>query len=112
MESRLPGPRMTFDYAHRTLTEAVGTLAAGSGTIQQRLRDAFVQQLDKLDPRDLPESLKEPFLDLCDAMTTPAVHPGESEVEVWTDAMSTQDAYAWARMIVRLQESLSQLRAR
>ena len=60
---------MSFDYADEKLTEAVYILAAGTGSIQERLADAALI-LTRIRPDDVPEGeLRRKLVGILDDVT-------------------------------------------
>jgi hypothetical protein len=74
----------------------------GSAPIKQRLTAAYSNQLQYINPTDLPEELRGRFQALADAMQTVRPLPGETTVQATVRKMSPADADRCAAGVVEL----------
>jgi len=90
---------MDLSYSWEELYEAVLGLAQGTGTVQERLIDAFVDHLLKLKSSDLPSELQEEFTRLLEDVTWTAAQGDE---EVLRAAVRAMDEEAAQNLIDRI----------
>jgi hypothetical protein len=96
-----------LNYLDEKLTDAVRTLATGTGRIQQRLRDAYVYNLVMLNETDFPKTMRRDFQLLSEAVSRVEGDPMEGAVAASTREMKDEEAAEWARLIVSLQVRIS-----
>src|SRR5690349_11992273 len=93
---------MALDYAWEKFYVAVDTLASGTGSIQERLADAYMSALIRLYPADLPKNLREDFEKLRVTMRRIEPTSDEGRITAAARAMSTDEAQQWAEKIVSM----------
>lgn len=102
---------MRASYAREKINSAANALASGTGTIQQRLMDAYMQ-FHPLRTDDFPDDLKEDWDAIHAALTTeePTYNeknePIVGRVENTLKKMSDEDASELATRITELQYSI------
>jgi hypothetical protein len=77
-----------------------------SGSIKDRLADAFRQHLSQVNPEELPDPLRAPFRTCHDALTRERPQPGEDAVRATVRKMSGHEADELACNVVRLYGAL------
>ncbi len=92
---RFPG------YAYEKLCEAIDILATGSGTVQERLAEAFIYALHKIDPSELPDGAVGEFLALRDEVTRKDARAREGRILATVHEMS-DTAQRLARTVVEI----------
>ena len=75
---------------------------AQSGTVKERLGQAFQRHLAALEPEDLPVALRAGFLELCVAMRSVKPLPRENPVTASIRKMSMEEASRHAVFVVRM----------
>ncbi len=93
---------MKYDRADELLTAAVQTLAGGSGSVQERLRDAMARHLIHLEADELPPALRADFRRLYSATTSVRPNANEGSLEASTRKMSDGEVGDWIDLILRL----------
>jgi hypothetical protein len=83
------------------LQQATITLSQ-SGSIKDRLADAYATHLIQLDVEDLPESLRDEFEGLCQAMRRERPLPRETAIRASVRKMSNEEASRLAALVVRI----------
>lgn len=100
---------MAFDYVWEKFHVAVGTLAAGTGSIQERLADAFVGALIRLDEKDFPTpKSRQRFTELMKVATSAKPQGGEGSVVASFRAMSDEQCSDIADEIVQFYDEIAQ----
>jgi hypothetical protein len=74
---------MDIDHVYETLKIGIDTLAAGTGSIQERLWETWMV-IHTLNQDDLPLELRDDFRKLSEALTTPQESAVEAEPEART----------------------------
>ena len=98
---------MSLGYAWQKFFAAVQTLADGTGSLQDRLKDAFGGALIHLQPQDLPKEHRNEFADLR-ARITKETSLGDGTIAATTSVMSDEDAMQIADQIVSMYDSIAQ----
>ena len=80
---------------------AVRTLA-GDGPVKQRLLEAYSDNLESLSEADIPESIRESFIQMSRAMSSAAPLQNESAAEATVRKMSAAEASHHATNIVAM----------
>lgn len=83
------------------LQQATITLSQ-NGSIKDRLADAYATHLIQVDVEALPESLRDEFECLCQAMRRERPLPRESAIRASVRKMSTDEAAGHAALVVRI----------
>lgn len=83
------------------LQQATITLTQG-GSIKDRLADAYATHLIQVDVEDLPESLRDEFECLCQAMRRERPLPRETAIRASVRKMSNEEAARHATLVVRI----------
>lgn len=83
------------------LQQAAITLSQG-GNIKDRLADAYATHLIQVDVEDLPETLRDEFECLCQAMRRERPLPRESAIRASVRKMSNDEAARHAALVVRI----------
>jgi hypothetical protein len=83
------------------LQQAIVTLSQAGG-IKDRLADAYATHLIQVDAEDLPESLRDDFECLCQAMRRERPLPRETAIRASVRKMSNEEAARHAAMVVRI----------
>jgi hypothetical protein len=95
-----------IDYGRHQLIAATGALACGSGTVQQRLENAYVSHLSRIDERaDLPGMLLDEFNAVTQRLTA------NGSIEDTVARMGDEEAKNLAEKIVDLAFRLEAIRA-
>jgi hypothetical protein len=82
-----------------------------SGSVKDRLADAYATYLDELDAEDLPDSARSEFAAMCTAMHRERPLPRESVIRASVRKMSTDEAGGYAALVVRLFATLARSEA-
>jgi len=82
------------------LQQATITLSQ-CGSVKDRLADAYATHLIQVDVEDLPESLRDDFECLCQAMRREQPLPRESAIRASVRKMSNEEAARHAALVVR-----------
>jgi hypothetical protein len=101
---------MSISYAREQLGNAVVALAAGVGSIQERLVEAWTRQLIHInEERDLPEELR-PRWEMIRALATHEQGPeGRGALQTTILAMDDESAVELAHTIVHFQHLIGNL---
>jgi hypothetical protein len=100
-------PMPSIDYIHEKLHVALLSLV-GPERIQDRLYNAYISSLIRLQPDDFPDSLweevdpREDFIGLKEAMRSGKPVDDEGTARAATNAMSDEEAKEWAETIVSI----------
>lgn len=81
------------------------------GPIKERLAEAYATHLVALETDELPESMREEFNALCDAMHREVPQARESVVRASVRKMSVIEARSYAALVVRLFAALARTEA-
>jgi hypothetical protein len=81
------------------------------GPIKERLAEAYASHLVALEAEELPESMREEFGALCDAMHRETPQARESVVRASVRKMSVLEARGYAALVVRLFAALARAEA-
>lgn len=105
---------MSLSYTWEKFHVAVSSLASGTGSIQERLFNAYTGSLMLLEvhePNDLPADMRDDFEEITRKLT--AVEPVGDEGSVWasTNAMTDMEASEIADRIVSLYDRITRLDA-
>jgi hypothetical protein len=105
---------MSLDYIWEKLYVAVDTLAASSGSIQERLEGAYISALVRLEPKDFQGELRSRFVALTAALTSgPAAPAGnQGTVAAATRALSDERAAELAHEIVSMFDVVAKLQGK
>ncbi len=98
---------MALDYVWEKLMVAVSGMAASEQSLQERLADAYVSSLIRLDAEDLPGELQEDFRALEDAMGRVNPTGDEGSARASTRRMSTEEARQWIGKIVSMYDDVT-----
>ena len=90
-----------MDSALDLLQRATTTLAQG-GSVKERLADSYARHLIQIDVDELPESLRDDFLELCAAMRREQPQPNESAIRASVRKMSNDEAARFAALVVAM----------
>jgi hypothetical protein len=82
-----------------------------SGSVKDRLADAYASYLEDLDAEDLPDSVRSEFDALCTAMHRERPLPRESVIRASVRKMSNDEAGQYASLVVRLFATLARAEA-
>lgn len=94
---------MSLSYAYEKLMIAVDVLATSPQTIQNRLGNAFISGLTRINPEeDLPVNLRTDFQQLLDQVTRVAAVGDEGTISATTRIMSDDEAAEIAKKILNL----------
>ena len=97
---------MKYAYANKKFTAAVSGMAASPKNIQERVGDAFINHLMRLENEELPEEIRLKFGSVFQRLTKcePTVNKGS--VQATIDQMSTDEGVEIAMDIVHMAEIL------
>ncbi len=98
---------LRYRYLDEKLSKARDTLAAGRGSIQERLRDAFIYHLHHLDADRFPADLAPYVRRLRSAMTQVAGSGGQGSIDASVAQMTADQAGDWVQVILRLQDQVA-----
>lgn len=92
----------SLDYTREKLWAAVAILAGSTGTVQQRLANAYESQLIRLTPDDMPMDMRETFAEIEARLT--AVEPvgDEGRAYATTAVMDEIEAALIAESLVSI----------
>ncbi len=82
--------------------EAIETMATSTGSLQDRLWQAWVSHLASLDDRGFPDDLRDEWLMLRDVVTAKEAIGTGSKYQATCQAMSDEEAHDVAELTVRL----------
>ena len=101
---------MSLDYTWEKLHVAVIDLAAGTGSIQDRLYYAYSGALILLyEQDDFPEEMREQFEAIQTELTSVKPSGNEGSIKASTDAMTDSKATEIAKKIVSLYDSITRI---
>jgi hypothetical protein len=89
------------------LLQRATTRLSQSGSIKDRLVDAYSSHLVEVDSEELPEAVRSEFSALCAAMTRERALPRESAIRASVRKMSNDEAGHYAALVVRLFATLA-----
>ena len=93
---------MDLDYVYQKLWVAVDALASGTGTIQERIYNANLSALSRLDgPEDFPPEMHATYKSI-EAALTDGTKAGSNKMEAIAMALSDDDAKQVAGKIFNL----------
>ena len=99
---------MALDYAWEKLSASVSTLTEGTGTIQQRLRDAYSQFM-RLQAEDLPPVLWAKYTAIDQQLTRIPAAGDEGTLMATTSVMSDEEARQIASDMFWLYDAVARL---
>ena len=83
------------------LQSAMMRLAA-TGSVKERLAEAYVHHLSQLEPHELPEAYRADFVGLSQALQRERPLPNESPVRASVRKLSIEEANGYASLIVTI----------
>jgi hypothetical protein len=89
------------------LLQRATTRLSQSGSIKDRLADAYASHLLAVDSEQLPESVRNDFGALCTAMNRERALPHDSAVRASVRKMSNDEAGHYAALVVRMFATLA-----
>jgi hypothetical protein len=89
------------------LLQRATTRLSQSGSIKDRLADAYATHLVTVDSDELPETLRNDFSALCAAMNRERALPRESAIRASVRKMSNDEAGHYAALVVRMFAALA-----
>jgi len=89
------------------LLQRATTRLSQSGSIKDRLADAYSSHLVEVDSDELPEAVRHDFSALCAAMNRERALPRESAIRASVRKMSNDEAGNYAAMVVRMFATLA-----
>ncbi len=89
------------------LLQRATTRLSKSGSIKDRLADAYSSHLVEVDADDLPEAVRNEFSALCAAMHRERALPRESAIRASVRKMSNDEAGHYAALVVRMFATLA-----
>lgn len=105
---------MSLNYTWEKFYVAVSSLASGTGSIQERLCNAYTGSLMLLnihEPNDLPADMRNDFEEITRELTTVDPVGDEGSVRASTNAMTDMKASEIADRIVSLYDRITRLDA-
>jgi len=78
-----------------------------SGSVKDRLADAYASHLDEVDADELPDGVRNEFAALCAAMHRERPLPRESVIRASVRKMSNDEAVHYAALVVRMFATLA-----
>jgi len=91
---------MKSTYANKIFTAAVTGMATSPKNIQERVGDAFINHLMRLETEELPEEIRIKFSNMFQRLTKCESIGNKGSVQVTIDQMSTDEAIEIAMDIV------------
>jgi hypothetical protein len=91
-----------YDYAWRTLYLALSDMATSTGTVQDRLGNAAVCHLFKLQPSHLPAESQGRLANLMRDLSSVSATDGEGSIRATTAALDDERAVELAKQISSL----------
>ena|SRR5215216_5083911 len=99
---------MSLSYGWEKFHVAVLCLASGRGSIQDRLANAFVSALIRLEPKeDLPPELQTEFSSIVEEMTKVGPTGDEGSIMATANIMPAERASAIAEKIVEMYDTIT-----
>lgn len=105
---------MSLNYTWEKFHVAVSALASGTGSIQERLCNAYIYSLMLLEvhePNDLPETMRNDFEEITRELTAVEPSEGEGSVQASTNAMTDTKASEIAEKILSLYNRITRMYA-
>jgi hypothetical protein len=99
---------MRYSYTHEKLSQAVDSLATGTGSIQDRLLNAALA-LHVLRAKDFPEEMANEFSSLWQEFTKQPAMANEGTLQATILRMSDGEAAEWASRILHLHSRISDM---
>jgi hypothetical protein len=100
---------MSLSYAYEKFLVAIDALATGRGRIQERLQDALVYLLIRDLSKDLPESMRERFVEIETEATSVNPTGDEGSIAASIRTLSEERCAAIARELFEMFHELGQL---
>lgn len=101
---------MSLSYTWQKLHAAVLILASGTGTIQERLCDAYVDSLIRLhDPNDFPLEMRKDFEAIQKELTAVPPSGNEGSAKASTNDMTDDKASEIAEKIVSMYDEITRM---
>ncbi len=101
---------MSIGYTWEKLHDAVLTLASGTGSIQERLCDAYVYSLIRLQKQDdFPVEMRDDFEVIQKELTAVQPFGEEGSVKASTNAMTDDKASKIAEKIVSMYDKITRM---
>jgi hypothetical protein len=89
-------------YAIQKLYLALNTLV-GTGSVRERLADAYQRHLTPVSPNDFPEELREEYREIRTGLTwVPVEYEGQGRLRSTINAISEEEALLLAKRLVSL----------
>jgi len=105
---------MSLNYTWEKFYVAVSSLASGTGSIQERLFNAYTGSLMLLEvhkPDELPEDMRNEFKEITRELTAVEPSGNEGSVRASTNAMTDLEASEIAEKIVSLYDRITRMDA-
>jgi len=96
-------------YANEKFLQALDILVLSTHTLQQRLGDAVVYQLIHIDSKNLPDSIKEQFIEFMNGMTSETAQGNEGKIAATVSKMSDDKAIDLARIFMNIYHQLNKV---
>ena len=93
---------MKYAYANKKFTAAVVEMATSPKTIQERVGDAFINHLMRLETEELPEEIRIKFGSMFQKLTTCEPVGNKGTVQTTVDQMNTDEGIELAKDIVHM----------
>jgi hypothetical protein len=93
---------MTYAYANKNFTAAVNGMATSPKNIQERVGDAFINHLMRLETEELPEEIRLKFGTVFQKLTKCEPVGNKGSVRITIDQMSTDEGIEIAMDIVHM----------
>lgn len=103
---------MSLSYTWEKLHVAVLILASSTGSIQERLCDAYTSSLIRLhEPNDFPKDMRNDFEEITRELTAVEPSGNEGSVQASTNAMTDIKASTIAEKIVSMYDQITRMNA-
>ena len=93
---------MSLAYTWERLFAGILTLAGGPAGIRERLADAYMSQIIRLRPQDLPEQLRDDFRLLQEELTSVEPRANEGSIQASVNSMTHERATEIAEKFVSM----------
>jgi hypothetical protein len=97
---------MKYAYANKKFTAAVFEMATSPKNIQERVGDAFINHLMRLETEELPEEIRLKFGTVFQRLTKCEPTVTKGSIQVTIDQMSTDESIEIAMDIVHMADIL------
>jgi hypothetical protein len=99
--------KMSLDYVYEKFSLAIPGMATSPASIQERIADAYISQLIKLNEEDLPADPRFDFGEVQTQLTAREPEAGEGTVMATIRHMSEADATEIARKIAKIYDQIT-----